>query len=131
MSLLDIAKQYLGLHEVRNKSRLKSLLGIDPSKIAWCAAFINAVLKEAGFQGTGKLTARSFLKVGKLVTTPEKGDVVVLKRGVLPWQGHVGLFVDQPNNSEIILLGGNQGNKVCYKRYPKKSVLGYRRFSSE
>lgn len=119
------AMKYLGLHEEQDRVALKKLLGFDPS-IAWCAGFMNAIEKECGRAGTGKLTARSYLKYGYPVDKPKIGDIVVLKRGRLPWQGHVGIYIEQEGDY-IKVLGGNQKNSVCYSYYPKADVLGYRR----
>tara|TARA_A100000171_G_C2140369_1_gene154944 strand:- start:13030 stop:13386 length:357 start_codon:yes stop_codon:yes gene_type:complete len=116
----------LGLHERKDNYRLRKLLGFNPAKTAWCAGFINALLRDRRAKGTGKLLARSFLKIGRKVKNPQQGDIVVLKRGVLPWQGHVGLYAGE-TPTHIQVLGGNQDNQVSLKLYPKKRVLGYRR----
>lgn len=132
--LLDEAKDWLNKHEVTHNYMLKRYLRdnlskpINPAQTAWCAAFVNAVLNAQGYSGTNSFLARSFLKWG--VTVPlakaRPGDIVVLKRGKLPWQGHVGFYADRLGKN-IVLLGGNQANKVCYKAYPLKSLLGIRR----
>lgn len=123
---LKLAVKYVGLHEVTDKDELEDLIGFDPSKTPWCAGFINALEKKLGNPGTGKLTARSFLKYGGSVLTPRPGDIIVLKRGNSTWEGHVGLFVRFNDDVSVQVLGGNQDNKVCYKAYPLGSVLGYR-----
>jgi uncharacterized protein (TIGR02594 family) len=120
------AKVWHGKKEVEDKIVLKQLLGIDPSTTAWCAAFVNAIEKQCGRAGTGKLNARSYLNYGTPTSRPEKGDIVVFKRGNSSWEGHVGYYMSQDENG-ILVLGGNQSNKVCYKYYPKASLLGYRR----
>lgn len=120
------AKKYHGLHEVRDNSKLRELLGFNPAKIPWCAGFVNAIEKKCGRLGTGKLTARSFLTYGRSVKRPKKGDIVVFRRGMSAWQGHVGYFI-MKNSEGILVLGGNQNNKVCYKYYPESKLLGYRR----
>lgn len=123
---IEYAKIYHGKHEVSDNAELKALLKFDPAKTPWCAGFVNAIERLCGRKGTEKLTARSFLNYGKQVNLPKKGDIVVFKRGKLPWQGHVGYFIQQDKNG-ILVLGGNQSNKVCYKYYPKSALLGYRR----
>lgn len=123
---LDIGRKYMGLHETKDNAKLKKLLGINPADTAWCAAFVNAIEREAGSVGTGKLNARSFLKWGEPLEKPETGCVVVLKRGNSSWQGHVAYYVEDAGDS-IILFGGNQDNRVCLRSYPKDNVLGYRK----
>lgn len=126
MSRINEANKYIDMHEKRDNKALQELLGFNPAKTAWCAGFINSIEKALGREGTGKLLARSFLKYGEKVERPKPGDIVVLKRGLLPWQGHVGIYV-KTIGDEVLVLGGNQSNMVCQKYYPKKKVLGYRR----
>lgn len=120
------AKMYHGMDENRDNARLRLLLGINPATTPWCAAFVNAIERKCGRPGTGKMLARSYLKYGKGVVTPQSGDIVVFKRGNSSWQGHVGYFVSETPVS-VLTLGGNQGNAVTYQYYPKAAVLGYRR----
>lgn len=126
--ITKLAIAYLNCHEVTNNQTLKTLMGIDPAKTPWCAYFVYAILRKCGFNFKTKGTARSLLKVGKPVKLEDarEGDIVVLKRGWLPWQGHVGLYAGK-NGDNIRLLGGNQSNKVCYKWYKLKKLLGIRR----
>lgn len=125
---LKLAYAYENLHERTHNDQLRKFLGVDPAKVAWCAYFVSAVLNELGLSTKKTGLARSFLKEGKEIPLRGvlPGDIVVLKRGKLPWQGHVGFFV-RKNKSHVVLLGGNQGNKVCEKFYPIKDILGIRR----
>ncbi len=120
------AKRFHGMHEVNSNTYLKSVLGFDPATTAWCAGFVNMIEKRCGRSGTGKLNARSYLNYGTPVSKPQLGDIVIFKRGNSSWEGHVGYYMSQDENG-ILVLGGNQSNKVCYKYYPVASVLGYRR----
>lgn len=102
-------------------------LDADNDETAWCASFVNWCLMKAGMKGTGKAHARSFLKIGKRVKNPKVGDLVVTWRGSRDsWMGHVGFFAGI-EGKRVIILGGNQGNKVCYSHYPLVKVLEYRR----
>lgn len=123
---IEVAKLYHGMHEVSNNKELRQLLGFNPASTPWCAGFVNAIEKKCGRKGTGKLLARGYLKYGTPVDEPQKGDIVVFKRGNSNWQGHVGYFV-QKDGDRILVLGGNQNSKVCYKYYPESKLLGYRR----
>ena len=80
-------------------------------EVAWCSAFVNWVLKEAGIPGTNSSMARSFLKWGSPLKSPVPGCVVVLKRGKAPF-GHVALFVRWVKAGFIEVLGGNQSDQV-------------------
>lgn len=96
--------------------------------VAWCAAFVGAMLKRAGQKGTGLLTARSYLNWGKPVELADArpGDIVVFTRGNSSWQGHVAFFVKR-DGAFISVLGGNQRDSVNISRYPASSLLGVRR----
>lgn len=125
-SPVTVAQNYIGLDEHRDRRVLKQLLDIDPRRIPWCAAFVNAVLEISGFEGTNSLMARSFLGIGERVRAPVRGDIVVLTRGSNPASGHVGFYMGE-EQGYIRVLGGNQGRAVSVALYPKSRVLGYRR----
>jgi uncharacterized protein (TIGR02594 family) len=91
----------------------------------WCAAFVGAMLKRCGLQGTDSLLARSYLAWGEAIDEAKSGAIVVLSRGDDPHAGHVGLFVGAANE-RVFLLGGNQGDAVCIEAFEASRVLGYR-----
>ncbi|WP_452219947.1 TIGR02594 family protein [Lacinutrix salivirga] len=108
-------------------------IGFDGSKLkdetAWCSAFVNWVAKTTGYEYSGKLNARSWLKIGHSTKTPQVGDIVVLWREKQnSWKGHVGFFIKQSKNF-VYVLGGNQRNMVCIKAYPKSRVLDYKKLN--
>ena len=101
----------------------------DDSKTAWCSAVINYFAKKHGYERSGRLDARSWLKVGEVVLEPELGDVVVFWRNKPEsWEGHVGIYINH-NSKYIWCLGGNQGNSISIAAYPRERLLGYRRLS--
>lgn len=123
------ANQYVGLHERSNRGTLKEVTRVDPARTPWCAAFVNGVLREAGFSGTRSNTARSFTKYKTGTTNPQQGDIVVLRR-----KGgsgaHVGIFkgfVSRNGRNMVAVLGGNQSNRVSVAYYPTSKVITYRR----
>ncbi|CAL2105483.1 conserved hypothetical protein [Tenacibaculum sp. 190524A02b] len=135
--LLKIALSQYGVEEIKGKKDNPQIvkyfteIGFNGEKLkdetAWCSAFANWVAKKAGKVISGKLNARSWLKVGAIVNNPIIGDVVILWReSPKSWKGHVGFFIKETSRY-VYLLGGNQGNKVSIAKYPKNRVLGYRR----
>lgn len=107
---------------------------VKTDETAWCAAFVNYVLKKAGFPYTGKLNAKSFLALGEQISVPRPlgsskdfVDLVVLWR-VQPggWQGHVGFYIKERGNL-IYILGGNQSNRVKISAYDRTRLEQYRR----
>jgi hypothetical protein len=125
-----VAKNWEGKHAVRNRKELKQALNVDPLSVAWCAAFVNTILKQAGFEGTNSLQARSFLHYGNITKQPEYGDIVVFSRGRNQFAGHVGFYVGEEvieGVRYILVLGGNQRKEVNVAYYAANYVLGYRR----
>jgi uncharacterized protein (TIGR02594 family) len=128
--LLAAARRYQGLGEGRGAGQLQELMGIDPRTMAWCAAFLNGLLRQEGMSGTGSNMARSFLNWGAATDRPQAGDVVVLRDQSgrnSPTQGHVGLFVGNDRQGNVQVLGGNQSDQVRVSTFSSREVLGYRR----
>ena len=128
------ALQYLDYTEKENRSELKSLTGVDPVRIEWCAAFANAILEQSNIKSNKDhkypLTARAFLDWGEAVVEPEMGDIVVFPRGNEGWQGHVGFYVKEQIIDDVLyyyILGGNQKNSVRVDLYEASKALGVRR----
>lgn len=132
----EIAKNEMGIKEVDGSGNhpriIEYLKAVDfndeitlADSIPWCAAFANWCIQKAGGKGTRSATARSFLAWGKEVDEPNPGDIVVFKRGRSTWQGHVA-FVVEVNDKYVTVCGGNQSDSVCYEKYRKTTVLGYR-----
>ena len=130
---MDIAARALGLNESDKAAALNDYLttggqNIDPATTAWCAAFVDATLRQSGMEGTGKLNARSYLDWGQPVDQPQRGDVAVFSRGdPNGWQGHVGFFDGYDEAGKIRVLGGNQGDAVSLASYDPSQLLGFRR----
>lgn len=128
----DLAASMNGKNEVPDHAAIQDYLrtggqNLDPATAAWCAAFVNSTLQQAGIKGTGSNLARSFLNFGTPVDTPAHGDIAVFSRGA-PGSGlgHVG-FVDKLNpDGTIRMLSGNHGNAVGFGNYPTAGLLGYR-----
>lgn len=100
---------------------------VKDDAVAWCAAFVGAMLQRSGVKPTGSLAARSYLDWGKVVDPAEAqpGDICIFKRGT-GWQGHVAFFVKQ-TPTMITVLGGNQSDAVNIKNFSKASLIGVRR----
>lgn len=127
---LAVADDWIGVTETQGREELKSFMGIDPRKTAWCVGFINAVLKRAGKQPLDTLTARGYLNYGVRTKNPSPGDIVVLRnsRG-----NHAGFYVAtvvKDGRKYVKVLGGNQGNAVKVALYPASSVIQYRTSAS-
>jgi uncharacterized protein (TIGR02594 family) len=140
--LLSAAQGFLGkrennredvavLESLFNQYGIKTPQGgtVDPGKLAWCAAFVNAMLASKGLPTTGSLAASSFKNYGTKVSLEEAqpGDIVVLN-------GHVGFFAGYGPNGTVRILGGNQGKTgqgaVSVANFKRSAVQSVRRVGS-
>lgn len=107
-------------------------LGADqPDEVPWCSSFLNAIAWTLNLPRSKSAAARSWLNVGQVIELRAASpgyDVVVLKRGTHPAQGHVGLFAGLQGD-RVHLLGGNQGNTISIAAFPVQDVLGVRRLA--
>lgn len=89
----------------------------------WCAAFVGAMLVDAGLDSSGSARARSYENWGESCE-PLSGSIAVLKRGNNPKQGHVGFVVAVDEGEDMIcILGGNQGDAVSFDWFPMSRVV--------
>ncbi|KAB1160353.1 TIGR02594 family protein [Tenacibaculum aiptasiae] len=141
MSIISVALSQYGVKEVKGSKDHPQIInyftsmGFDGAKLkdetAWCSAFANWVAKIAGYERSNRLTARSWLTVGTSTSAPKTGDVVVLWReDPRSWKGHVGFFIKETKRY-VYILGGNQGNSVSIKAYPKNKILDYRKLRKD
>lgn len=142
MKGIDIARTMLGLDESHDKDKIMAFLkanaikgdiDIDPSKISWCAAFMNGTLRASKEgEGTGALNAQSFLKYGTEIENwddAQEGDIVVFHfPSDLVWQGHVTYFVKWNDDANtVVCLGGNQKNGITENNYSQDYIKAIRR----
>ena len=119
---IDSAMKMVGLNETRDQEVLKQYMktggrGLSGEQNAWCAQFVNGIVRQAGGTGTNSWAAKSFLKWGRGVGADEKlmkGDVFVFHRGRDPAKGHVGAFtgetrVNSRGETEYQMIQGNTG----------------------
>jgi len=132
------AASYVGLNERNDRDLIRQLTGVDPVRTEWCAAFTNAILSQNNIEGSDSvsdnpLMARSFLEWGESVSEPQRGDIVVFRRGNSGWQGHVAFYlgtVERDGRTYYRVLGGNQNNSINVSEYPIEIVLGIRRIEN-
>ena len=130
---MRIAGQQLGMNENEQNAALQEYMrnggvNLDPAVTAWCAAFVNASLGQAGLEGTGSNMARSFENWGQAVDTPQEGDLAVFWRdSPESGLGHVGFFQGYDEAGNIMVLGGNQNDSVSVAPYSPDQLLSFRR----
>lgn len=101
----------------------------------WCSSFVNWVMKQSGYAGTGNALARSWLNWGSELSEPVYGAVTVIKKigkKTDSYTGsttgfHVGFLIEE-TKERVRLLGGNQSDSVKYSNFKKEGyeVKGYR-----
>lgn len=128
---MKIAHDYIGLHEgtslKANPTVVKFFAESKHPEIKndhttpWCAAFIGAVLAEAGLPNTGTLWALDYSKYGQKLDKPIVGAIATKKRN---GGGHV-FFVVSFDDKYVYGLGGNQNDQVSIARFDRKVINSY------
>lgn len=131
-SALDVARAFNGLTEKADAPVLDSFMqasgtwgNLSAKDTAWCAAFANAAIVQAGGRGTGSNLASSFMGWGQGTNAPQIGDIVVLKPQSAGASGHVG-FVAGFGDGKVQVFGGNQSNAANVRSFGLDQVRGYR-----
>ena len=133
---LEVARTHVGVKEFAGNAdnpvivKFFSLAGLrgapfTDDETPWCAAFVGACLAVAGLTGTGSAAARSYeaWTGGVKMKSAKLGAIAVLNRQPpKPGLGHVG-FVVGADAHWIDLLGGNQSDMVCVRRFPIARVI--------
>lgn len=129
---LSIANKYLGVKEIKGPQHNPQILefwktvklsGIKDDEVPWCAAFVGAVLELSGIRSTRADNARSYLNWGVALPEPSVGAIVVFQRD---GGGHVGFIVGRDKSANLVVIGGNQGDKVSIAPFTVERVVGYR-----
>ncbi len=129
---IDIAREYIGLEEIPGPrtnatirgwlERLKAWWRDDETP--WCGAFVAYCLDVAGFDIPKYwMRAREWATWGTELSSPVPGCIVVFSR---QGGGHVGFVVGRDAAGNLIVLGGNQGNRVSLATFTRNRVLAYR-----
>jgi uncharacterized protein (TIGR02594 family) len=129
---LEIARRYVGVTETPGKETTPIIrrwlieLGAwwSEDSVPWCGVALAAWMREANIPiPKHYYRARAWLDWGTDLQRPVLGCVVVFSRGA---GGHVGLVVGRTEKGQLLVLGGNQSDRVCVARFATDRVLGYR-----
>lgn len=129
---LAIARPLVGLHEIHGAEHSPEILGmwraikrsgIRSDEAPWCAAFVGACMERAGIRSSRFESAASYLTWGVRLDGPAHGCIVVFSR---EGGGHVGFVIGIDRAGNLLVLGGNQGDQVCIKAFPRERVTGFR-----
>ena len=89
----------------------------------WCARFMNMVLQQSGYRGTGSDMANSFANYGQRVSGPQVGAIAVMARG--RGGGHVGIVTGIDGSGNPIMISGNNGNQVREAPISRGRIYAY------
>lgn len=137
---IDLAEAELGVSEIAGKAQnsriaeyhdsVEGFEGKRTENNPWCASFINWVLEEAGYKGAESAWSHAWKSWGDGLSKPAVGSVAFIDWGKINSKkankGHVGFVVGKTTEGKIVLLGGNQSDKVKYSAFPKKWIHAYR-----
>jgi len=134
----DVVKYFDGVktdpaRDPRGKGRSWDIAPVNEAQpgnwqvTAWCAAFVNWCLKQAGAPYLGYATAEAWLRFGTPLPSPEYGCVTIIppSSSTGSTTGHVAFYTGTKGDN-ILLVGGNQGDKVTEMEAQANRVLGYR-----
>lgn len=136
MNAYELAKAEVGTLEWAEGSNPKVIAyykdagfpGIKDDDVAWCSAFVGAMLARSGVKPSGSLLARSYLNWGVPVqakdVVPGGTYIGVIPRGA-DWQGHT-FFIEKIVAGKVYALGGNMKDSVRRDIYKQKDLLGIR-----
>ncbi|HEX4918037.1 MAG TPA: TIGR02594 family protein [Limnobacter sp.] len=90
----------------------------------WCGVYVAHCMQVSGLPVPKYyMRAKAWADWGVGLSRPVVGCVVVFER---KGGGHVGFVVGQDQRGNLMVLGGNQGNKVSVAPFDRSRVLAYR-----
>ena len=98
--------------------------------VPWCGLFVAEVMQAAGFRpprGFVGLRAKQWASWGTAVSTvatrPPLGAIAVFGRD---GGGHVGFVTGVHRDGRLRILGGNQGDAVNERTFPRSRLIAFR-----
>jgi uncharacterized protein (TIGR02594 family) len=128
LKYLSSAPRLGGIKYSGKEANPHGLMMSQVDETAWCACFVQWCLMQAGKHRGQGAKAESWKKYGSDLNGPRVGAVTVIFRtpfGDSSSGWHVGFYVGGPPDAPV-LLGGNQGNSVCFSQYFDLDVVIYR-----
>lgn len=125
------ARKHIGLAEIPGKRHnptitnwlrtLKAWWSDDETP--WCGTFVAHCCRTAK-RGLPRhwYRAKGWLETGTRLSKPAYGCIAVFERN---GGGHVGFVVGQAADGGLMVLGGNQGNRVSIAKFERSRVVAY------
>lgn len=91
----------------------------------WCGVAVAAWMQAAGVTPLPRfwMRARAWADWGQPLPWAALGAVAVFSR---KGGGHVGLVTGEDQDGNLLILGGNQGNAVNIRAFPRDRLLAFR-----
>lgn len=136
---LVYARAHVGLREIvgpRHEPRILVMwkrlgkwagLTVTTDEVPWCGGFVGDCMLNGGAIVPVAIAARAKAwaswgdSVMSAATRPPLGAIAVFDR---KGGGHVGFVVGIYPNGDLDILGGNQGNAVNVRRFPRNPTAG-------
>lgn len=140
MKWLEVARNLIGTKEVPGPANNPKIMGwgnalgarilgiaYTADSVPWCGLFAAWCVHQAGFTPPKiAIRASEWAKFGDalpLNETPPIGAIAVFTRN---GGGHVGFVVGIHRNGDLDILGGNQGDAVNIRRFPRTRLTAFR-----
>lgn len=130
---VDEGKSHIGLAEIPGKQHNPKILAwldeigagwLLSDEAPWCGTFVAHCCRFAGLSvPRDPYRAKSWAAWGQALNGAFYGCVVVFER---TGGGHVGFAVGRDQDGRLMVLGGNQGNKVSIAPFDGARVIAYR-----
>lgn len=126
---LRLARGYEGLTEIKGSQHARDIVGFwerlglhfRDDETPWCAAFVNSMVVEAGYQIPRKYRAAAlgwrWVGHGLRLPGPCLGAIMDMTRPGRPGSGHVTFVNGRDQNGMVLGLGGNQADRVGTNPY--------------
>lgn len=129
---LEEARKHIGTREIPGDKHEAKIVQwfkaihtawFTADEVPWCAAFVGGCLEAVGLRSSRSALAKSYQSWGVTLISPTLGCIVVFQRD---GGGHVGFVVGYDAKNRLMVLGGNQGDKVSIAPFDRARVIGYR-----
>lgn len=125
------ARKYIGQSEIPGKAHNPTILNWlhnlkawwKDDETPWCGTFAAHCLRVGGRDiPKDWMRAKEYAFVGKRLPKPAYGCLAVFTR---QGGGHVGFVVGRDRYGNLLVLGGNQGNRVSIASFPMSRVAAF------
>lgn len=90
----------------------------------WCGGAVAHWMQSVGLPVPKHwYRAKAWLDYGEAMAAPAVGCIVIFGRD---GGGHVGLLVGEDEKRRLMVLGGNQGNRVSIAPFDRSRMIGFR-----